>query len=497
MALDPVVNFFQSEIATLPVSDAGVTIVLSSGDGAKLPNPAVDGAFNLTIYKDGDPFASPEIVRVTARSTDTLTVTRAQEGSIATTKTAGSTWKVVMFPTAKTIQDIDSLKVNKAGDTMTGTLVVPTVTATNLGGTLTTASQPNVTSVGTLSSMTSSGTVTGTKLVPTGNVTAGNGMYLPTTNTVAFSTNGSERVRIHASGNVGIGTPTPATNNLRLQQKLAIVSAGADAFSGVGISTYASDAFSGSVLDLNRSKGTTDGSMTAVGAGDAIGYLVFRGSNGTDFADGTFIVGVADGAPASGSVPAKMEFWVTDTTGATFLGMSVTSAGMVIPGANNTRTLGSASFRWSEVFAGNGTINTSDANEKQDIEALNEAEQAVAVTLKGLIRKYRWIDSVQRKGDDARIHIGLMAQDVEQAFIDNGLNPSKYGVFCKDVWFTKQVSVDVPNPEYNPDKKTSATNPKTITETRTVECDEHEGATRHEQRGLRYDQVWAFIISAL
>jgi hypothetical protein len=114
MALDPVVNFFQSEIATLPVSDAGVTIVVSSGDGAKLPNPAVDGAFNLTIYKDGDPFASPEIVRVTARSTDTLTVTRAQEGSIATTKTAGSTWKVVMFPTAKTIQDIDSLKVNVA-----------------------------------------------------------------------------------------------------------------------------------------------------------------------------------------------------------------------------------------------------------------------------------------------------------------------------------------------------------------------------------------------
>jgi hypothetical protein len=160
MALDPVVNFFQSEIATLPVSDAGVTIVVSSGDGAKLPNPAVDGAFNLTIYKDGDPFASPEIVRVTARSTDTLTVTRAQEGSIATTKTAGSTWKVVMFPTAKTIQDIDSLKVNKAGDTMTGTLVVPTVTATNLGGTLSTASQPNVTSVGTLSSATITGDLT-------------------------------------------------------------------------------------------------------------------------------------------------------------------------------------------------------------------------------------------------------------------------------------------------------------------------------------------------
>jgi hypothetical protein len=39
---------------------------------------------------------------------------------------------------------------------------------------------------------TFSDTVTATKLIPTGNVTAGNGMYLPTTNTLAFSTNGSE-----------------------------------------------------------------------------------------------------------------------------------------------------------------------------------------------------------------------------------------------------------------------------------------------------------------
>jgi len=57
----------------------------------------------------------------------------------------------------------------------------------------------------------SSGTATATKLVPTGNVTAGNGMYLPATNAVAFSTNGSERVRINASGDVGIGTDSPDT----------------------------------------------------------------------------------------------------------------------------------------------------------------------------------------------------------------------------------------------------------------------------------------------
>jgi hypothetical protein len=36
------------------------------------------------------------------------------------------------------------------------------------------------------------------------------------------------------------------------------------------------------------------------------------------------------------------------------------------PAADNTQQLGNASFRWSEVFAGNGTINTSDGREKDE-----------------------------------------------------------------------------------------------------------------------------------
>jgi hypothetical protein len=55
------------------------------------------------------------------------------------------------------------------------------------------------------------GNLTAAKLVPTGNVTAGNGMYLPAANTLAFSTNGSERLRIDANGKVGIGSTSPST----------------------------------------------------------------------------------------------------------------------------------------------------------------------------------------------------------------------------------------------------------------------------------------------
>jgi hypothetical protein len=59
--------------------------------------------------------------------------------------------------------------------------------------------------------LTTTGNVTAAKLVPTGGTATGNGMYLPATNTLAWSTNGAEGMRLDASGNLGIGTSSPAS----------------------------------------------------------------------------------------------------------------------------------------------------------------------------------------------------------------------------------------------------------------------------------------------
>jgi hypothetical protein len=199
MALDPVVNFFRSTIATLPLNSGTTTMVLASGDGNKLPDPSVDGAFNLVVYDPSDPFVAPEIVRCTARTSDTLTISRGQEGTSDATKAAGIAWTVELVPTAKTIQDIDSTKVNVAD-------IVSNLTSTDTNKPLS-ANQGKVLQDGKVAKAgdTMTGTLTATKLIPSGNVTAGNGMYLPATNTLAFSTNGNERVRFDSSGNVGIG----------------------------------------------------------------------------------------------------------------------------------------------------------------------------------------------------------------------------------------------------------------------------------------------------
>jgi hypothetical protein len=131
------------------------------------------------------------------------------------------------------------------------------------------------------------------------------------------------------------------------------------------------------------------------------------------------------------------------------------------PNSDNIMSLGTAGNRYKTVYAGTGTINTSDANEKQQIEDLDASEKAVGIALKGMIKKFKFNDAVAEKGDGARIHVGVIAQDVGKAFVDNGLNPNQYGIFCEDVW-----------------------------------VDEDTGIER-TRLGVRYEELLAFIISAL
>jgi hypothetical protein len=104
------------------------------------------------------------------------------------------------------------------------------------------------------------------------------------------------------------------------------------------------------------------------------------------------------------------------------------------PGSDNLKNFGAAGGRWKEIFAGNGTINTSDEREKQQIELLTVKEKAVAVKLKAAIRTFRFNDSVAEKGTDARIHVGVIAQNVEAIFISEGLDAFNYSVLCYDEW---------------------------------------------------------------
>lgn len=186
--------------------------------------------------------------------------------------------------------------------------------------------------------------------------------------------------------------------------------------------------------------------------------------------------------------PAASQFQVS-TNGGTPL-LVVQSTNGTRPGANDTYPLGTGTFRWTEVFATNGTINTSDERQKQDIEALSDAEQRVAVALKGLVKKFRWKSAVEKKGDDARIHVGVIAQEVIAAFQAEGLDPFRYGIVCHDEWEDQYEDVYEDLPVLDSDGKPTGKTTLTV-------VGKKISIPAGSSYGVRYEQLLAFIISAL
>ena len=104
----------------------------------------------------------------------------------------------------------------------------------------------------------------------------------------------------------------------------------------------------------------------------------------------------------------------------------------LLPSVDNSATLGNASYRFKELFAAAGSINTSDEREKASIEAFPDSVLDAWKDVSFL--QFQMREAVEEKGADAaRIHSGLVAQRIDEAFKVHGLDASRYGLFCRDV----------------------------------------------------------------
>ncbi len=161
--------------------------------------------------------------------------------------------------------------------------------------------------------------------------------------------------------------------------------------------------------------------------------------------------------------------------------LQIESAGHVRPASDNLKTCGTASNRWSVIYAGTGTINTSDERAKEQIADLSDAEKRVALAAKGILKKFKFNDAVAAKGDDARWHFGVIAQELKAAFEGEGLDPFAYGVLCWDEWWEADVKV-----EEGTERRTFSTLEEAP-----------EGAERFDRYGVRYEELFAFVLAAM
>lgn len=120
--------------------------------------------------------------------------------------------------------------------------------------------------------------------------------------------------------------------------------------------------------------------------------------------------------------------YIERSTGRTTVG------GLFRPSADNTMSLGEASRRWSVVYAGTGTINTSDERQKRDIQPIRDDLLDAWAGVNWVA--YRFNEAYERKGDDARWHFGAIAQQVRDV-IDARLGEGaalRLGLVCYDEW---------------------------------------------------------------
>jgi hypothetical protein len=93
---------------------------------------------------------------------------------------------------------------------------------------------------------------------------------------------------------------------------------------------------------------------------------------------------------------------------------------------------------------------------------------------------------VAEKGDDARIHFGIIAQDLQAAFEAEGLDAGRYAMFIHSEWWeTTETYTDDDGVE------------QTRTNTYDSEDEAPEGAVKKSRMGVRYSELLAFIIAAI
>jgi hypothetical protein len=187
----------------------------------------------------------------------------------------------------------------------------------NVTGTILTAAQPNITSVGTLTSLAVTGTITGTSFA--GEIITG-----------LISSSDSSSIRVD--------TPTTFEAGVFIEDNLQVLGRGIFNEEVIHqtnlnndriltISQHHSDPLSSSTLTLRRSRGSLSFELD-VQSGDTLGSILSNARVASGYVPSTAIVSKADGTLTSTVAPGKLEFYTADSAGVLNQRMSIDNTGL-------------------------------------------------------------------------------------------------------------------------------------------------------------------------
>jgi len=270
---------------------------------------------------------------------------------------------------------------------------------------------------------------------------------------LSFIVQNTERARIDTSGRLLVGTSTGrntwyGSTNYTPQ----IQNEGNGIATSMISNTVNSNSSSGPYLTFGKTRGTTDGSNTAVQNGDTLGNIDFQGADGTYLQHAARIRCQVDGTPGSADMPGRLGFYTTadgassptermmiESVGNT----RISNAGYLYPNTDNATNLGGGTNRWIAVYAANGAIITSDKREKTQIVNSSLGSDFIK-SLRPV--SYKWIEGGKRdtgeRDEDGnyiyesvpgqRTHWGFIAQEVKEAVDAAGIDFGGWVLIDKD-----------------------------------------------------------------
>lgn len=201
-----------------------------------------------------------------------------------------------------------------------------------------------------------------------------------------------------------------------------------------------------STVDINAGlivyyNASIDGTLQVSGvftpSGGIAPFTVLRENNGMEGGQITLA------AAAVGGIAANLDVFNTSfrlhANGNVYLSCEMTNGLVSVPGLSAMTSVtckqvipekdcasgyscGNSSHRWNNVYSRTATINTSDRNEKHDIDYDFDVE---------MFKSLKPCTYMYNVGD--RIHYGFIAQDVEQLMQDNNLDYKDFGFLCRDI----------------------------------------------------------------